>query len=59
MAIICPDCQGAGKIEKPLSHSEIGFAKCETCEGKGFLSGEFESELLKKLDKIIELLDAI
>jgi len=54
----CPDCGGTGKIEKPVSMTAKEFQVCETCEGTGYLGGEYD-EIITRLDKIIELLNKL
>ena len=55
----CPKCNGTGviKVEKTFSmtRKEMVEEKCDFCEGTGFVYDD--SEVIKRLDKIIELLE--
>ena len=54
----CPDCNGTGKIEKPISMSSMGEVRCDTCEGTGQLE-DVDEEIIKRLDRLIELVARI
>jgi len=58
MRQVCPDCGGTGKIEKPVSMTAKEFFTCETCEGTGYLGGEYD-KVITRLDKIIEILSKL
>ena len=53
----CPDCNGTGKVEKPVSLSSMGLVDCETCEGTGQLEEDLNEEIVRRLDRIVELLE--
>lgn len=57
--MICPDCEGKGQVEKPISLSSMGLVDCETCEGTGLLEDDPGEEITQRLDRIIELLEQI
>ena len=56
---ICPQCEGKGKIEKPVSMTRTELVVCDMCEGTGHLEDAYEDEVIKRLDRIIELLTQI
>lgn len=56
MRQICPDCKGKGKVLIPITMTEKKLVTCETCQGTGYLDGEYD-EIITKLDKILDLLE--
>jgi len=54
---ICPKCEGTGKTEKPISLDRMGEVDCEMCEGTGQVEEDLNEEIVKRLDRIIELLE--
>jgi len=59
MKIPCEKCNGTGKIEKPISLTNLGKVDCDLCEGTGFLEEDPMLLILERLDKIVELLEKI
>lgn len=59
VGVQCPKCQGTGKVPKPVAHGIMGEADCETCEGTGFIYPETDPEVIRRLDRIIGLLETL
>lgn len=57
MAEKCPECDGTGKIPKPIGMREMGEVDCDLCEGTGFLPEDPDKAVIARLDKIIDLLE--
>jgi len=54
----CEKCGGTGKVEKPVSLTEMGMVDCEECEGTGEAAGGLD-DAIERLDRIIGLLEQI
>ena len=55
---VCGKCGGTGKIEKPIGLNELGEVDCDLCGGTGLMPVDYESAVLERLDRIIQLLEA-
>ena len=53
----CGKCKGTGKIEKPINMSQVGEEACDLCDGTGSLPEDYESAIVVRLDRIIEILE--
>lgn len=53
----CPNCDGTGRLEEPVAQGLMGLVDCEVCEGTGSLPDDLNDEIIKRLDRIIELLE--
>jgi len=57
----CPKCKGTGlmKIRQPVSMTEMGEKEeeCNLCEGVGWIERDIMPQVIKRLDRIIKLLE--
>jgi len=57
----CPKCEGTGlmKSRQPVSMTEMGEKEeeCDLCEGVGWVEKDLTPLIIKRLNKIIKLLE--